>query len=264
MARVVVDLAFKDYLAERATNATMVKTAIKRSVAHAFLAEPTISREASEFGQATHAVFEGNYDQVYRGGETRRSKEYKEGAQKALNFGGVCLPDKQFDLALAAGHAARSHPSLAHHLDDRHGHFETSIFVFDPETQENLKLRPDWHNPKTGMVVDLKTTQSAKPEDFERQFWKLGYDLQAAFYRYGMRLAEIPVQDEFHFLAVEKTSPHATQHFVVEKDVLDAAEERVVAALHEIAEARDHGEFETNWPPVTTINLPIWRIKDEV
>ena len=109
--------------------------------------------------------------------------------------------------------------------------------------------------PKSGLLLDFKTTTAADPENFAKTILNIGYDKQAALYRLVCREAGLCVADKFYFLAVEKTPPYCAQHFIVEKDVLDAADERVEAILRQIAEAQQTGEYSTGWPTVSTINL---------
>ena len=68
--------------------------------------------------------------------------------------------------------------------------------------------------PKSGLLLDLKTTISAAPENFTKTIFNMGYDKQAAFYRLVCREAGLSVDDEFHFIAVEKTLLFVTKHCV--------------------------------------------------
>jgi len=258
--RILHQQSNEEYHADLALGSSYVKDWNNRSPRHAEYGEKTINPYIADEGTAAHLVFEGNPDKVVQAGETRRGQSWADALGKAQSIGGVALPRKAYESAIAAGISAYNH-GFMRTLRDQAGYdgewswVETSIFTTHPKTGLEIKCKPDFYLSKRGLLVDLKTTVSASPRDFTRAIFKMGYDLQAAYYSLVCRIAGLNVADEFHFIAVEKTAPYVTQHFVLEGDVLSAAEQRVEQILLEIAHSRETGEFSTGWPEVSKINL---------
>jgi len=255
--RILHQQSNEDYHADLALGSSYVKDWNNRSPRHAEYGEKTINPYIADEGTAVHLVFEGDPDKVVQAGETRRGQSWADAWGKAQSIGGVALPRKAYESAMAAGHSARNHISVSQLNEPEAGPIwrETSIFTTHPKTGLEIKTKPDFYMPERGLLLDLKTTVSASPRDFTRAIFKMGYDLQAAYYSLVCRIAGLNVADEFHFIAVEKTAPYVTQHFVLEGDVLSAAELRVEQILLEIAHSRETGEFSTGWPEVSKINL---------
>lgn len=254
--RILHNQSNTSYHADLALGSTYIKDWHLRSPRHAEHGVKTINRYTADEGTAAHFEFSNDGDLVIMAGETRRGVRWEEAQAQAEAIGGVALPIKAYKNATSAGRSARAHPFVQQLLsnDPDDIWFETSIFA-DHATGLSIKTRPDLYMPKSGLLLDLKTTISAAPENFTKTIFNMGYDKQAAFYRLVCREAGLRVDDEFHFIAVEKTSPFVTQHFVLEGDSLAKAEERVEQILHEIAQARNTGEYSTGWPPVSKINL---------
>lgn len=103
--------------------------------------------------------------------------------------------------------AVRAHP-LANFLTSD-GEIETSIYYTDDLTGIECKVRPDIIKPVKDkrIIVDLKSCVSAATEDFRRTAINMGYDMQAAMYREGVK-AETGEECGFVFVAVEKEPPY--------------------------------------------------------
>lgn len=67
----------------------------------------------------------------------------------------------------------------------------------------NCKCRPDWLCKDEKIIVDLKTTEDARPEEFARSIHKFRYHVQSGFYLMGCEEIE-----QFIFIAVEKKPPY--------------------------------------------------------
>lgn len=254
----VVDLfqSNADYHGEKYhISSTYVKDWGLRSPAHAEYGDKTINPYVADEGNGVHLVFEGKADKVIEAGETRRGAQWEECKKRAAAVDGVALPKKAYIAAIAAGQSALSHPTIAKWLDTEEVWNEASIYAEHSATGLGIKCKPDKYFPRTGAILDLKTTVSANPRDFTRSCFKYGYDVQGAYYRMVCREAGLQVSPHFHILAVEKTKPFAAQHFVLGEDVLAQAEERVEQIMLEIAQSRETGVFSTGWPAVSKINL---------
>lgn len=240
-----------DYHSDPALGATYWKTLIGQSPLHAECGVKTINPYVADFGTAVHLIFEERSDKVFKGPETRRGAKWLEAKANAEKVGGVALPIKDYDSAIRAGSVARSHTFAHRCFNYSDGVAEQSIYVTHPNGTK-LKCRPDYFIPSQGILLDLKTTVSASPEDFTKSFFRMNYDLQAGTYTLVCELAGFTIK-EFHFLAVEKTEPFACQHFKVGEDILDAAKERVGKAIS-VHPLRKKWGFHTGWPLVSEIS----------
>lgn len=139
----------------------------------------------------------------------RRTKAGKEvWARFQEESGGKSvLMEWMFHQVISMANAVHSHP-MAHFLTTD-GEIETSIYYKDDLTGIDCKVRPDIIK-RVGdkrVIVDLKSCVSAATEDFRRQAINMGYDMQAAMYREGVK-AETGEECDFVFVAVEKEPPY--------------------------------------------------------
>lgn len=90
------------------------------------------------------------------------------------------------------------------------GEHEKPFFWTDSLTGEKCKCRVDalYESGEIGIIVDLKTCESADTDTFMRDAVRYGYDMQVAMYSEGLR-ANTAKKWEFVFIAVEKKPPYA-------------------------------------------------------
>lgn len=126
------------------------------------------------------------------------------------------------------------------------GAHEICLVWIDPETGVRLKARCDCiqENPFAGdVIVDLKTTASARDEDFERSIYQYGYFMQAAIYRAGWEVLKGKTP-EFTILALEKKAPFAWADFPLGPETMEAGRLAFRQALHDFIECQNSG----HWP----------------
>lgn len=165
------------------------------------------------FGSAFHAlVLEGQeaFDNrfVVAPEINRRTKagqaEYAEFCTQ--NEGKAVIGKDDYNLMIDMLNAVIRHPFACRVLSE--GRSEMSVFWEDEETGIYCKCRPDRvPDGDYGVIVDVKTTISAKQKAFENSCIKYGYDRQAAMYLDGYNAATKSNVDSFIFIAVEKTVP---------------------------------------------------------
>lgn len=82
-------------------------------------------------------------------------------------------------------------------------------------------------------IFDLKTTgMSAKPEDFSRQVFSLGYDISAAFYTRGLTALRPHIRRaRMVFIVLEQEPPYALSAIEVAGEAIAHAEEAVDLAI---------------------------------
>ncbi len=93
------------------------------------------------------------------------------------------------------------------------------------------RCRIDWTDG-AGTFVDLKSTGlSAAPRDFSRAFFRLGYDIQAAWYSRGISRLYGADNPAFFFAVCETTAPFAVGAYGVSNAALGLANEKIDRAL---------------------------------
>jgi hypothetical protein len=189
-------------------------SAIGRSPRHyrAWLEQIQEDTPALSFGRAFHCailepdVFAREYvvapdfgDCRFKDAKAARDEWRKENDGKAI----LSLPDMNRIECMIASVRAHELGSLVLAA----GEAELTIAWQDEETGLYCKARPDYHVRARSMVVDVKTTEDARPDHFARDAVRYDYPLQDALYRAAFAAVDEPV-DHFLFLAVEKSPPY--------------------------------------------------------
>lgn len=142
------------------------------------------------------------------------------------------------------------------------GRYELSLFAKDPETGLIVKVRYD-KLTDSGMPVDLKKTQDARPDAFSRSINMYDYHLSAALYMDAWSWAFGEDLHSFRWIAVEEQSPHAAKRYVIDDLSLEVGRAKYREALIEYDRCLQSGV----WPSYDDgdeeeIGLPGWAIGD--
>lgn len=182
-----------------------------KSPAHFKFGERKESK-AFDMGEACHlAILEPNLfeKKVVRGPDDRRGNKWKDVAEVCRIDGKLLLTSGDYDNALAVRDAVHADPFVSSIVtNEKEAKVETSGYWVDEETGLLCRCRPDLWRGDLGVMVDVKSTASAHPDDFARSVVNYGYHAQEAFYSDGWRTLGKDVQG-FIFLAWEKATPYA-------------------------------------------------------
>ncbi len=121
------------------------------------------------------------------------------------------------------------------------------------------KARPDIIHPN-GMILDLKTTDSALPEDFQRTISKFRYHVQAAWYLDGVSKATGHVFDQFCFIAIEKKPPYAVAVYVATPAMIEAGRKAYQKDFATYAECLSTDVWPSYPTDIQPIDLPAWAV----
>jgi len=267
----ILGLSNADYHSMSSVSSSQLKT-ILRSPAHyraAYLdgaprKEPTASMV---LGSLTHTLFlePENFGSEYIIAPEcdRRTKEGKAvyAAFQDAAEGLTIITAEQLQTAQAMANALCGH--IIHEAMTG-GHAEASIFWTDEVTGLACRIRPDYHIPPcetwpTGLIIDVKTTDDARPEAFSRTCVTYGYDLSAAMYCDGFQqhygTDEPPL---FLLLVVERDSPHAVACYECSPEMLDKGNEKYRKAMQLLADSTASGEWPAYDEGIQLLNLPKW------
>lgn len=217
--------SFEDYQALEGINATGLKE-IVRSPAHyqAWRSGENVEPDtpARAFGRAVHmAILEPERFEAtilpMPEGMTRRAKGFADLCTQAYADGKEMMTHLDHEACLKMRDKVHSVLFLQNLLSK--GDREATLQYRDPTFDVMCKVRPDFISAKR-VVVDLKTTQDARPKAFARDIEKYLYHLQAAHYLVGGEVSECYRMDAFVFLAVEKKPPFEIGIYVLGADSL--------------------------------------------
>lgn len=213
--------------------------------------------DAFDIGTAAHSIIlEGDYTGIQEvDAETWATKAAKEARIATRVAGKVPLLSKDVRAVKAMRDAVMDHPRARLLLHG--GKAEQSVY-WKHETGTTLKCRPDKWNPESmlgPLIVDLKTTISANPEDFSKSVGNYGYHQQQAWYQDGLKAHGVDAK--FVFVLVEKSPPYLVNVIELDPYAVELGRFANDKAI------RLYNECSTNnhWPGYPTaepVSLPVW------
>jgi exodeoxyribonuclease VIII len=139
--------------------------------------------------------------------DSRGAIEYWKGFTEE-HAGKVILKPDQMALVLACRDSAWGDPLIRSLLTGSTS--EQTYFAIDHETGELLKCRLDGDRLDQGLILDIKSTEDASEDAFDRSVKKYRYDVQDGWYTDVVNQAiGAQVVEGFAFIAIEKTRPYA-------------------------------------------------------
>lgn len=252
----LVPVADVNGLALKPLSSTGAKTIVRDSPADYLwgLANRT-HKDAFSVGSAAHElILEGEFKSIkvfefdsWRKAEAQAAK--KEAIADGLN------PMLKHDLAgvYEMVRNVREHDRAAALLSD--GRPEVSGLVWDDEYKIWFQVRFDWLR-SNNLIVDLKTSRTGNPYDFNRDIASFYYDLQASLY---LRAAELLGLNPpgFGWVVVQNQEPYNV--YVVEYTEFGRAhgDRRMHTALRKYADGIHTGLWPAH-PGIYTYEPPKW------
>ena len=215
--RAIDDNAFyhsqSDYVSSSA-----LKSIAKRSVYHYINTEPMGPSEALFIGSAFHTlVLEPHlFNEEFHVAEKidRRTKAGKAQAAaleaELIAQGKMGINKDAYKMICKMRDNINNDPVCSGILQG--GEAEVSFYVEDFHGIK-VRVRPDYLGKD--YIVDLKSCQDASPNLFQKDIYKYGWKLQAAFY------ADVLGMDKFYFLASEKKSPYQCQLYLMSEKSME-------------------------------------------
>jgi len=183
-----------------------------------------------------------------------------------ITQGRISLSKAEYRACRGISYRVHKHPAASKIFS--YGTPETSIFWTDPDTGVSCRGRIDWMQPDTEYVdyrtiVDIKSTQNASPESFQRDVFKYGYHIQAAMYWDGMTALGYYPQS-FVFSAWEKKPPFATALYYMTEELLEAGRKEYKKLLKIYAECLKTDTWPGYSNSIEPLLLPDWYGKTEI
>jgi PDDEXK-like domain of unknown function (DUF3799) len=244
-----------EYHANPALGSTSLKTLATKTPAHYQhdLTHPKFS-DAFTLGTAAHSlILEDDTSGIaVIAADNWLTKDAKAAKAAALAAGKQPLLIKEAAQVSAMQDAVMDHP-VARDLFTGH---KAEQSVFWDEDGLTLKCRPDAWQP--GLLIDLKTTRDANPNEFGKTAHEFGYHQSAAHYIDGVKAAtgeELP----FHFVLVEKTAPYLVSVVELDIEAVNIGRQLNDRAKRIYRECVESGTW-PGYPTTDLISLPMWAI----
>lgn len=167
------------------------------------------------------------------------------------------LSQEQWDQLHGMRDAVLNHPAASALLTKVPGKAELSVYWNDPETGALCRCRPDWWR-EDDLLVDLKTGEDASLEGFAKSIANWRYDVQAAMYLDGVRIATGRQPKGFVFIVVEKRPPYAVGVYVLDAESLELGRVQYVTDLRRYAECVKTETWPGYGDKIQSISVPAW------
>ena len=175
-----------------------------------------------EKGRAVHALALGGRPVVLWPGKQRRGKDWEHFREQ--NDGAIILNATGYAHATGMAEALQAHPIARLALAGESEH--TILWQYDGI---HCRATPDVFHRRTpdvkARVVDLKTSHTSQPEEFERHLLRSAYHAQLAFYSEALRSeGYFGARDDVDHLivAVEQTPPYVVTVFRLVERAIEA------------------------------------------
>lgn len=220
--------------------------------------EPQKSSPALEIGTATHtAVLEPDLlKETYHIGKIdRRTKEGKAQADEIEASGKRLLSEEDFGRVMRIRDSVFSHPTA----QDLFSCGNAEVTLMGEFQGVKAKARIDWliNLQDTTIVVDLKTTECASPEEFAKSCAKYRYHVQAAWYSDLLKAAGLEAQ-AFYFVVVEKSAPYAVAVYELDAEAVQLGRDAYQRNLDTYKACLERNEWPAYSQYVESLSLPRW------
>ena len=278
-ASIIERMSNDEYHASPEFSSSQLKDLI-RSSAHFYV--NSITKEAKKessaimnFGTLVHTMFlepeQFENEFVIAPKFDRRSKAGKEEviAWEQANQGKMLTSEEDVVNATRMAKNLRT-LSIYKEMQNNYGMAEASFFFTDPIFGLNLRVRPDWHIAPcsefpNGLIIDLKTTDDARPMAFSRTCANFAYDLSASMYREGFQQAyNTEDKPPFIFLVAERNTPFNVKQYKASDLFLSVGDNRYNKAKEQLAESLLIDEWDGYSKELEDIYLPSYLTKQAI
>lgn len=236
---------------------------VRRSPAHykAWIdgTAPDKDTPARVFGRAFHcALLEPDkFEGAYLGMPKFEGKGMKAAKEAWLAAHAESEPMAMDDLLDITNmvESVKRHPLASKMI--REGEAELTLSWKDEQSGLMCKSRLDYYVRDLAMIVDVKTTEDASEEAFERDVAKYQYHVQDALYRFAALSLAMPVE-HFVLLAVEKSPPYAVAQYTLDADGIGRGYMAARRDIDTLAHCMKTGRFPAYPETIQQLRVPPW------
>lgn len=264
-----------DYYSHPAISQSKLKD-LKRSPKHFWTKHLAPNREsntttdAMQFGKAVHAclfehqLFMDTY--IVKPNVDKRTKDGKLAfAEFVANSAGKTIISAD-DMVAAKRICDAVLNKKTSKILLNNGIAEHELYWIDSGTGINCKAKLDYfiepcYQFPSGLIIDLKTTINAEPNDFAKSIYTFGYYNQLAFYCNAVKtIYQTPDYPVFIFIPVEKTAPYECSFLAGDETMLNIGLQENRRLLNLYSYCMESGKWYGYDDHVQTIGLPNWAI----
>jgi hypothetical protein len=265
------DVPMSDYALWEAANYSTLKK-FDRSAAHAreMMLNPPDQTPAMALGSATHAaVLEPALFDAEWAVAPKIDKRFTEGKKKwakfeAENSDKNIITANEYAQCISMQRSALSNPLVAELVGEA-GYTELSFVWIDEETDVLCKGRIDRFGRLMGhsVIADLKTTENASMNAWEREVVKYQYHAQSAFYMDGLDAASPSIVRRFIWIALEKKPPYAVALYEPDAATLDKGRRMYRNYLRQWVTCTTSGMWPGYVSSIQPLLLPDWALRHQ-
>ncbi|MGZ2448274.1 hypothetical protein ACVIRO_001028 [Rhizobium ruizarguesonis] len=225
--------------------------------------ETTQTKAIKDFGTAAHLAIlepESFERKVVRGPKDRRGNKWTDLEEACALDGRLLLVEQAYDDVLAIRDGVHADSWINAILTSGDGMNEATGYAIDPVTGELVRVRPDRYRRDLRIIIDVKSTESARPEDFARSVTNYGYHSQEAFYSDTWQSLGMPV-DGFIFIAWEKKSPFAKAVYELPPAIVEEGRAIMRQSLDKYAECKKANHWPAYGDGVQELSFKRWAYK---
>lgn len=197
-----------------------------------------------------------NYFHVLPDGFTLHSNANKKIHSDLIKAGKTPIKIDDFEFASSMAYAIKHNKAFMNILNHK-GNIEDSIYWKD-EKGVLLRTRPDFYNDF--VIVDLKSTDSASKEDFQKSILNNGYHIQAAMQIDGL-FEHTKISRSYCYALVEKEPPFLTAVYMLDQTTIDLGREEYKKGAELYNECLTLDEWPGYSETIETISLPDWYLR---
>lgn len=190
-----------------------------------------------------------------------RTNEGKARKQELLmaNPGKLAITDEMLVKANGMRSSIRANQEVMKLLEP--GKKEASFFWTCPYSGLNFRAKLDHSSSKH--FCELKTSYTAKPDEFDKIAHNLNYDLSLTHYREALRVSMGIEQSPAYFVVVEPEAPYVCQPYKVGDSIWETGHHKWVRAIDQLAAGMKTDKWPGYFPDVFGIpelNSPSWAV----
>ena len=160
-----------------------------------------------------------------------------------------------FDIIRRMRDAIFKHPTAR--LLFQNGMAEQTFMFTEPNTGAKCKIRPDWLDNTSALVVDLKTTEDATPNGFAKSAWEYKYYKQDPFYLDGLEACGND-RAGFVFVNIEKTEPFKIGIHYLDGKSRQLGRDEYLRNCETYVKCLETGIWKGYEEKISEVSLPAW------
>jgi hypothetical protein len=263
----VYDMPFAAYLADPVPGGSL-STSGAKTLLNACPAIFAYEREHGrpdkatfDFGHAAHTQVLGDGMRIVVVEGEWRTSAAKAKVKEAREAGATPLHAEDYEHVQAMADALRAHPVAGKLLDPGRGTPEQSLFWTDERTGVWRRARLDsLPHPGLGrmIVVDYKSTDSAKPVDCAKSIARYGYNMQGDAQIEAIKTLGLADDVAFLLIFQEKTPPYLISVIEPSVTALRIGHERNQRAIDLFKRCTETNHWPAYVEGIELVDLPFW------